>query len=300
MKPLQRILATTDLSAPSRHAVDRGFYLAKTSGAAYHVLHVLPLESLDVLHELLGTDIAPVRQKLKDQAHEQLKQWLDDPAHHLGVSASSRVMSGQALETILEQADALDAELLIVGARGESFLRHFLLGSTASQLLRKALARPVLVVKQSPHRDYQRIIIPVDFSPSSLTAIRFARRLAPQAEPVLLHAFDVPFEGKLLYAGLDDSVIQHYRQQYRQTSTQQLHQLAADAGLAANGYSIRIHQGDAAQHIIAEEQEQDADLILIGKHGKHIAEQLLLGSVTKHILAESQCDVAVISEMKKS
>lgn len=34
------------------------------------------------------------------------------------------------------------------------------------------------------------------------------------------------------------------------------------------------------------EQVYDCDLPLVGKHGAHIAEELLLGGVTKHVLAE--------------
>jgi len=44
------------------------------------------------------------------------------------------------------------------------------------------------------------------------------------------------------------------------------------------------------------EQEYDADLIVIGKHGTNFTEELLLGSVTKHVLAESQGDVLVVAE----
>jgi nucleotide-binding universal stress UspA family protein len=54
--------------------------------------------------------------------------------------------------------------------------------------------------------------------------------------------------------------------------------------------------GDPAQQINAMEQEADADLIVVGKHGSHIAEELLLGSFTKHVLGESQCDVLVICD----
>ena len=61
-------------------------------------------------------------------------------------------------------------------------------------------------------------------------------------------------------------------------------------------YWGRVIHGDPAQQIIAMEQEVDADLIVVGKHGSHIAEELLLGSVTKHVLAESQCDVLVICD----
>ena len=56
-----------------------------------------------------------------------------------------------------------------------------------------------------------------------------------------------------------------------------------------------IH-GDPSQQIAVMEQEIDADLIVVGKHGSHIIEELLIGSVTKHVLAESQCDVMVICD----
>ena len=42
------------------------------------------------------------------------------------------------------------------------------------------------------------------------------------------------------------------------------------------------------------EQEYDADLVVVGKHGTHITEELLLGSVTKHVLAEAQGDVLIV------
>ncbi|HET20308.1 MAG TPA: universal stress protein, partial [Chromatiales bacterium] len=45
--------------------------------------------------------------------------------------------------------------------------------------------------------------------------------------------------------------------------------------------------------ILEQEEEKDADLIIIGKHGKEMGEELLLGSVTKHVLAESRGDVLV-------
>ncbi|KFB69963.1 MAG: Universal stress protein family protein [Candidatus Accumulibacter vicinus] len=44
----------------------------------------------------------------------------------------------------------------------------------------------------------------------------------------------------------------------------------------------------------------DADLLVVGKHGSHMADKLLLGSVTKHVLAESQCDVLVIGDPREA
>jgi CPA2 family monovalent cation:H+ antiporter-2 len=44
------------------------------------------------------------------------------------------------------------------------------------------------------------------------------------------------------------------------------------------------------------EQETDADLIVVGKHGSHIAEELLIGSVTKMRWRNHKCDLLVICD----
>ena len=45
--------------------------------------------------------------------------------------------------------------------------------------------------------------------------------------------------------------------------------------------------------IVQQEQEQDCDLIVVGKHGRNAVEELLLGSTTNMVIAESSCDVLV-------
>lgn len=301
MKPLARILAATDLSAPARRAVARAFRLAARSGGELHILHAMELDALDKLRELLGGDLSAFKTALTDDARAHLRQLAADPGCNCGVAAQARIVPGHPLAAIGDEADALNADLLVLGARGESFLRHALLGSTAARLLRKSIRRPVLVVKQPPHEDYRSVLVAVDFSPVSREAIRLARHLASDADLVLLHAFDLPYEGKLTFAGVEEQVIRQYVHTGVETRRTQLHALAAGAGLAPADYSARvIHGGDTAQQIIAMEQEVDADLIVVGKHGTHVTEELLLGSVTKHVLAESQCDVLVIGDPREA
>lgn len=50
---------------------------------------------------------------------------------------------------------------------------------------------------------------------------------------------------------------------------------------------------------MTEEQERDCDLIALGKHGAHVAEDLLLGSVTKHVLMEAQADTLVVPDPRR-
>jgi pyruvate/2-oxoglutarate dehydrogenase complex dihydrolipoamide acyltransferase (E2) component len=73
----------------------------------------------------------------------------------------------------------LTCDLLVLGARGTSFMRHLMLGSTAERLVRKS-NRPLLVVRQPPHERYRRVIVALDFSPSSLAALELARAVAEQ------------------------------------------------------------------------------------------------------------------------
>jgi nucleotide-binding universal stress UspA family protein len=296
MTPLTTILAATDFSTPARHAVERAARLAAQTGRELHILHAMELDALDSLKELLGMNLNATKITLEAAALERLVQLAAEISGTSAINAYTHVVSGTALATVGREAEAMDAGILVLGARGESLLRHTMLGSTAERLLRKSLRRPVLVVKQTPRTDYQRALIAVDFSPVAPALIQAARRWAPAAEIVLLHAFELPYEGMLWRAGIEKEQITQLIETEVQTRRKRLHQLASSAGLQPADYAIKVVHGDASQQLIAIEQESGTDLIVLGKHGTHIAEVLLLGSVTKHVLIDAQSDVLVICD----
>lgn len=291
----KRILAATDLSAPARHAVARAYRLAGATGAELTLLHVLNQGALEQLRSLLGGTAAAVEQRLLDTARESLDRLAAELGQKHGVSASLRLATGRVLATILDEADALDAHLIVVGARGEGFLGRLLIGTTAERLLRRTL-RPMLVVKQTPHEDYRRVLVPVDFSPWSVEVLRLAQAAAPGAELILFHAFEAPFESKLRYAGVEEETLGRYLAAARAEALAKLQDLTTAAGLDAVPVHLHVQHGEAARLILAQEQELDCDLIVLGKHGQGMLEELLLGSVTKHVLAESMGDVLVVNQ----
>lgn len=89
------------------------------------------------------------------------------------------------------------------------------------------------------------------------------------------------------------ATVEHYRTQARALATQRLYAAAHDAGLKPGHWDARIVEGDASRRILEQEQESDCDLVVVGKHGQSAAEELLLGSVTRHVLAEGSTDVLV-------
>lgn len=286
------LLAATDLSAPARHACERAYRLAADNAACLTLLHVVSQGAVDALRDLLGQQSAPVETRVLDEARRRVQELADEFGPRWEVSASVLVRAGWPLREIPGQADALDASLLVIGARGEGFLQHLLLGTTAERLLGKT-RRPLLAVKQRPHDAYRRVLVPIDFSPWSAPAVRAASRLAPAAEILLLHAFTVPFESTLRLAAVDDVTIYGYREAAREEARQRVHELAAEVGLGAGDYRCLVSHGDASPVILEQEQLHDCDLIVLGKHGKGVVEELLLGSVTKHVLAEAGGDVLV-------
>ena len=292
MPDLARLLAATDLSAPARHAAERAALVAKDIGARLELVHVVSLAPLEKLRRLVADLPAGLEERALDAAWKDLRELAATLEQRHGVTAGLHVAAGPLLAELARQAEALSADLIVLGARGAGFMRHVLLGSTAERLIGKA-TRPMLVVKHAPRGRYEVLLVPVDFSPSSLPALKTARAIAPSAEIVLLHVFEAPFEGALRFAAVDEETIRHYRVEAKQDALARLRALCDEAGVPRHDARLMVLHGDPFQHVIEQEQEWDCDLIVMGKHGESALEDRLLGSVTRHVLTRSQCDVLV-------
>lgn len=286
------ILAATDLSAPARHAVERAALASRETGAQLGLLHVANLAPLERLRHLMQEPPESLQQRVQDVAREKMRELAEALSTRFGVVASIRVVQGSVLAELTKEVDAVAADLVVCGAKGESFMRHVALGSTAERILGRTKS-PVLVVKQVVHEHYRRVLVPVDFTDYSLRAVQLARRIAPAARLTLLHAFEMPFEGRLRYANVDNDILNHYRVVGRQEVEQKMVELIVSAGLSLQSVDPMVLNGDPASRILEYEQELNCDLIVMGKQGNSLVEEFFLGSETKHVLAESQCDVLV-------
>jgi len=293
VKTIRHILAATDFSPASRHAVDRALALAHATGARCTVLHAAGLDGAGSLRELLGGEAEAVAARVIDNARRQLQELVARPARDHQVDPALQVEEGLAATVVPQRAAELDADLVVVGSRGAGTLRRLLVGSTASRLLRRSRC-PVLVVKTPWQGPYRRALVAVDFSPASAAALRLAGELAPEAHIELLHVFDVPYEGMLQTAGVTPEVIHGYRLQARQRALQQLHGLVASAGMDRDRCTVSVEHGDASAVALERAARGHHELVVMGKHGTHVTEELLLGSVTHRVLSECVADLLVV------
>ncbi len=293
MTPSPSLLAATDFSDPARHALERAAQLTATlSGARLTLAHIVSSSMLERLRGLVQDEAPGVQARLLDEAQAALNEQVAQLTGKYGCPAETVLRQGLALHAIPDLADELQADLLVMGARGAHFVHELLIGSTTERVLRQT-RRPLLAVKQRPRGAYRRVLVPVDFSAHAANAAKTAHAWLPDAEIVLLHAFGVEMESTLRFASIAEEQIHAYRARARETAFEAMEQFIAELAIPTSRLTRRIVHGAATLQILEHEQSLDIDLIVMGKHGQSALEELLLGSVTKHVLAYSGGDVLV-------
>ena len=97
-------------------------------------------------------------------------------------------------------------------------------------------------------------------------------------------------------AGVAEDTVMRYRDTARREAQQRLRGLAVDAGLDTERVRLRTPSGaEPWMLIVQEEQEQDCDLVVIGRQGRHALDEFLLGSTTRMVVADGAADVLISS-----
>ena len=283
----QRFVAATDFSRDAGYACRRAALLAAEHGARLELLHVVGKAPLDALRQAFRRKPAHVAGLVED-LRQTLARAGAALAQRTGASIEARVEIGAVQDTIVRECRR--ADLLVLGARGTNPLRDAILGTTAERLLGKC-RRPVLVVKRPPEQAYARALVAMDFSPAAKGALRAALRLAPEAGFTAVHAYDVPFEGKLRLAGVEEETIDAYRFQAARKATAAIRALGEKTGIHL---AHAVYPGHPPLLILEKERTLRGDLIVLGKAKRSVATELLLGSVTRHVLADCRGDVLVV------
>jgi nucleotide-binding universal stress UspA family protein len=287
---LQRFVAATDFSQHAVWAAHRAALLAAQHGARLELLHVVAEGPLKAVRELLRVKRKGVAKLLED-VREALAEAAAALAKTTGASVSTRVEIGEVLDVITRECNS--ADLLVLGARGTRPLRDAILGTTAERLLGRC-SRPMLIVKRRAARPYERVIVGLDFSPASQDALRSALRLGPQAAVIAVHAYDVPFEGKLRFAGVEQATIDGYRYRAAEKAITKIRALGERMAGERGRVGHKVGHGYAPHLILKQEQARRADLIALGKEKRPALQEFFLGRVTRHVLADSKSDVLVV------
>ena len=144
---IKTILVPTDFSPDAAAALETARDLARVFGARLVIVHAYHVDIPMMAPPLGGAYTLPAGfyEELEAQATAQV-QGLSNEVAGSGVEASGVALSDPPLRAILSQAEKSSADLIVMGTRGRTGLKHVMVGSVAERVVRWAPC-PVLTVK---------------------------------------------------------------------------------------------------------------------------------------------------------
>lgn len=145
MKPFQRIIVATDLSATSEPAMKEAIALAKENGAVLLIAHAYQPPGVVDAQSVAAGVYEQWNQSIRAEVEGKLRGLVENAVKE-GVQAEPLVLQGEPFETIAEAAKARKADLVVMGTHGRKGVSRFFLGSVAARVISMAPC-PVMTVR---------------------------------------------------------------------------------------------------------------------------------------------------------
>ena len=295
MRQINRILCPVDLSDSSRHAIAHAVMMAHWYNARITALHVCnPVIVPSTGFVVAGTpSVAVLTQDEVKEVRAQIVRWFGSGETE---QIDFVIGNGHVANCVLDRALSLPADLIVMGTHGAGGFEHLVLGSVAEKVLRKATC-PVMTVppqlRTTSKIPFKRLLCPVDFSDSSLSALQFAFSIAQEgdAQLTILHVFEWPGDEALTSSLIN---IAGYRRQLEHDASEKLHALVPDSVRDWCRPSTRTAHGKAYREILIAATEENVDLIIMGVHGRNALDLMLFGSTTNHVVRRATCPVLTL------
>lgn len=200
---------------------------------------------------------------------------------------------GPLARTIVLQARRVKADLILIGSRGLSDIRGFLMGSISRQIASIAPCS-VLVVKQ-PLPQLRRVILAVDDSKQSRAAARFLRsRILPESATTTIFSSAERPVTDLAVRYLSKAQVAELERPVLERATRLVTSLRDE--FLKEGYAIvtDVQMDHVIDCIVKQVEKDHADLLVIGSRELTKSERLHLGSVSESLLRHAPCSVLIV------
>lgn len=292
-----KILLAIDDSRGAQSVITEALNRVWPDNTSFCILNVVDLRHWDEMPELID-DARRAGEKLVRQACDRFRI--------AGREVTGDVRLGFPDKAISKYAREWSADLIMIGSRGLNTVTRFLLGSVAQSVLRDApcsveVVRPRTAEHQTPHP--MRILVATDGSTCSSLAVRtVAKRPWPKDTQVLVvTAVQLVAPDALHFSS---SVAPEYPTALLAEIWKEAEARAGEAVIDARkilehaGLKVSTYQSTPACEprvvILDEASKWDADLIVVGSHGRHGVDRLLMGSVSEAVAFHANCSVEVV------
>jgi nucleotide-binding universal stress UspA family protein len=291
---IKRILVPLDGSRTAEAVLPLVTHLAKADNAEVDLITVItPVAIWDAVSSMIKWDAEEkaARDYIRGKALE-LKE--------TGLKTHSNVAFGPAANAIYDAAKARNVDLIAMTTHGRSGVTRFVVGSVADKLLHTAA--PVLVVRPSDDEHAElltpaavrKILVPVDGSTLSLSAIPYAEKMARIFNAALIFCHVVTTDW-IAYSGMETPIIyQEALEDMKANAKTNTEKAAAES--RARGFNVEWFVGiggptDEIQRIAT---EQGADMIVMSTHGRSGPSRWVMGSTADSLVRRTHLPCLLI------
>lgn len=195
---------------------------------------------------------------------------------------------GSPAQLVLDSAENLSADLIVVGVRGRSRLSEVVLGSVSHRVLMHG-SRPILIVRGAA-RKVQRVLVAIEDRDDAGRIVNWLTH-HPFAVPIelcVLHAL-VPVGVSDPYDALGTGAWWEGAERYAEELVK------STAGKLLNAHhtiTTKVATGNPAA--VIEEEAKGMDLVVVASHGRKGISRFLLGSVSHTVVHHVTCPVLVL------
>ena len=275
----EEILLAVDGSDCAATAVDDALTLARRYGGRIRGVSVVEVYELSTVEE---------RKAREREAKERLSAFADR-ADAAGVDCETELRTGFADEELLAAVEDHDADLVVMGTHGRPGAKQFFVGSIAAHVARHSPV-PVLTTGAADEGwTVDTVLLPTDGSDHAAAAVRTGIDVAATVA-AKVHVLSAVQQDAL---GLDvrSTEVLEAQTHAAESAVDEAVASAESRGVEATGDVVtdRPHRA-----ILAAVEEHDADLVVLGTHGRSGFERLLLGSVAEKVIRGASVRVLTV------
>ncbi len=288
---LNKIVWTSDGSKDSLDALTYAENLARLFGSEIVGLYVIPdYFEVSVLDEFPNAELdllANWIQEKESKGSDRLKN-IADELNAKGLRFSTRITQGVPYLKIIETAEELNADLIVMG-KGRAEEKN-ILGATALKVIRRSRI-PVLVAKMDePRTEIKKILIPTDLYNIRSRDLQLALDFSKDMD-VELFSLNIVVTGEGKYP---PEMIERMRGNAYDKLTQKLD----DEGLGKLIEPVVNTSKNAWIGIVNFVKEKNIDLIFMNSYqGGKFRREEFIGSVAERVVQEAPCPVITVKPL---
>lgn len=303
-----KILLATDGSDSARAAVDMLIHFPFPRDSSATVVTVID-DKVFTLYKPsdIDEDQDKLLQETEQTIQEESEQLLADESARLreaGWSGTTELRRGNPAEEIIQAAEDLQPDLIVMGSQGMTGVKHFLLGSVSDRVLEHASCS-VLIVKDSPKMASTaaaadaslpwRILIAYDDSEPAKKAISLCASL-PMDDNAEVKVVSVMPMIHMFRQDIRQQLNNIWLQEKHAKAESLKHAVSAIQWSTPHVTSELIESADVSEAILNIVEQGAMDLIVLGSKGRSPVKRFLLGSITSHTADHAPCSVLVVRE----